>query len=134
MQFLELFDAADACDAYKRTASIVPQQALAMVNNEMLIGLSGRLAGRLWAEMEVAYASIVAGEARLDKFIDVVFEQVLSRRATAAEKRACQGFLRKQAALLAKGGAVQVRADAEARARADFVHALFSHHDFVTIH
>src|SRR3954451_8238539 len=49
MMFLELFDAADACDAYRRTTSVVPQQALALVNNALLLELSGTLADRLWA-------------------------------------------------------------------------------------
>ena len=40
MTFLELFDAPDACDAYRRTTSVVPQQALALVNNAMLLDLS----------------------------------------------------------------------------------------------
>src|SRR5262249_4488253 len=47
MLFLELFDAADACDAYKRTTSVVPQQALALTNNELLLSLSERLASSL---------------------------------------------------------------------------------------
>ena len=49
MPFLELFDAPDACDAYRRTTSVVPQQALALVNNDMLLDLSRELADRLWS-------------------------------------------------------------------------------------
>ena len=51
MPFLELFDAPDACDAYRRTTSVVPQQALALVNNELLPrpepGAGGPLVGRV---------------------------------------------------------------------------------------
>jgi mono/diheme cytochrome c family protein len=127
MAFLELFDAADACDGYRRTASIVPQQALAIVNNAMLVELSGRLADRLWTEV-TAEGATAGGPAIATRFIDAAFEQVLSRRATAAEQALCETFLRKQADLLASSPA------ADARARADLIHALFSHHDFVTIH
>ena len=34
MQFLDLFDAADPCDAYRRTTSVRPQQALAMARRQ----------------------------------------------------------------------------------------------------
>ena len=49
MPFLELFDAPDACEAYSRTVSVVPQQALALTNNELARELSRELARRLWA-------------------------------------------------------------------------------------
>ena len=57
MPFLELFDAPDACDAYRRTTSVVPQQALALVNNELVLDLSRRLAGRLWLEADAGDAA-----------------------------------------------------------------------------
>src|SRR5207249_6102975 len=44
-RFLELFDPPDPCDCYKRTASIVPQQALAMTNSQLMLDHS-RLLGR----------------------------------------------------------------------------------------
>src|SRR5262249_17518011 len=50
MPFLRPFDAPDACDAYKRTVSVHPQQALALTNNELARELSRRLARRLWDE------------------------------------------------------------------------------------
>jgi hypothetical protein len=166
MAFLELFDAADACDAYRRTASIVPQQALAIVNNAMLIELSARLADRLWSDLSSEVAGTlrvpsstsvntqVAGTLRVPSsaslntndvigdrqdtlevgFIDAAFEQVLCRRATPAEKNVCRQFLRKQAGILGSSAASASSKNADARARADLVHALFSHNDFVTIH
>ena len=67
MPFLEMFDAADACDAYRRTTSVVPQQALALVNNEMLLDLSRALADRLWsaAEATATQADATARERRI---------------------------------------------------------------------
>ena len=50
MPFLELFDAPDACEAYTRTVSVIPQQALALTNNELARELSRKLARRLWDE------------------------------------------------------------------------------------
>ena len=49
MEFLDLFDAANPCDAYRRTASVLPQQALALTNSELALRLSRLLAGRLSA-------------------------------------------------------------------------------------
>ena len=44
MPFLELFDAPDACEPTRRTVSVVPQQALALTNNELARSLSRELA------------------------------------------------------------------------------------------
>ena len=52
MPFLELFDAADACDAYRRTTSVVPQQALALVNSELDLRSGPRAGGQLWRIIE----------------------------------------------------------------------------------
>ena len=49
MEFLELFDAANACDCYSRTSSIQPQQALALINSELTKSLSRQLEKRLWS-------------------------------------------------------------------------------------
>ncbi|MFO0889044.1 MAG: DUF1553 domain-containing protein [Isosphaeraceae bacterium] len=52
MPFLELFDAPDACEAYTRTVSVVPQQSLALTNNELARSLAKGIAERVWAEVE----------------------------------------------------------------------------------
>jgi hypothetical protein len=122
MPFLELFDAPDACDAYRRTTTVVPQQALALVNNELLLDLSRELADRLWAAI---------GDDRGDRteaFLTAAFEQVLTRGPSPRERELVRAFLAKQAAVLGGEG------DAQGRARRDLVHALFSHNDFITIH
>ena len=51
MEFLELFDAANACDCYKRTSSVQPQQALALTNSELTKTLSRQLATKLWSQV-----------------------------------------------------------------------------------
>jgi hypothetical protein len=133
LPFLELFDAADACDAYRRTTSVVPQQALALVNNDLLIELSRALADRLWA----ATADASRGSeksARDEAFLTAVFEQILTRLPTPSEQVLARGFLAKQAALFGRGGDATAAGDASALARRDLVHALFSHNDFITIH
>ena len=144
MPFLEVFDAADACDCYRRTTSVVPQQALAMVNNELTLALAHRLADRLWAEVGVSLSADRDRERDPGPeaaFVTAAFEQVLARPPSAGESALAAEFLDRQARLLggarwapssAPGGAAVL--DPQAQARADLVHALFSHHDFVTIH
>ena len=131
MPFLELFDAPDACDAYRRTTSVVPQQALALVNNPMVLDLSRRLADQLWSQSEAAGD----GEPGRDEaFLTAAFEQVLARPPSTREREICEAFLERQAAMFQRTPA-KVNDDApRARARRDLVHALFSHNDFITIH
>jgi hypothetical protein len=138
MTFLELFDAADACDAYRRTTSVVPQQALALVNNDMLLDLSQELADRLWTGSEQP----ATGDGAFDReraFVTAAFEQILTRNPSSRERELTRDFLRIQAGVLeraarsASPGTEKV-GDPQARARRDLVHALFSHNDFLTIH
>ena len=131
MPFLELFDAPDACDCYRRTNSVVPQQALALVNNELLAGLSRRLADRLWSDLRAAQSQ------REQEFVRAAFEQVLSRPPSAEEHAVTLSFLSRQLRVLQAANHAQTAGNSDepaARARGDLVHALFSHNDFITIH
>ncbi len=128
-EFLNIFDAANPCDAYRRTASVLPQQALALTNSELALRLSRVLAGKLSATA----ADDVA-------FIRAAFEQVLSRPPRVAEVEVSARFLTKQRGVFAskvaelkataKGGA---SAEPAQRARENLILALFSHSDFVTV-
>ncbi|HYH64498.1 MAG TPA: PSD1 and planctomycete cytochrome C domain-containing protein [Urbifossiella sp.] len=109
-EFLDLFDAANPCDGYRRTTSVLPQQALALTNSELALRTSRALAAKLPAD---------------EAFVRAAFERVLGRPPHADEAAAAAAFLARQRALPA--------ADAAARARANLVLALFNHTDFVTI-
>ena len=128
MPFLEVFDAPDACDAYRRSTSVVPQQALALVNNDFLLGLSQTLADQLWAE---GLKGPLGPEIQFEQFITASFESVLSRRPKPAELKMAREFLASQRAIIQ---AEPPGGGADALARRDLVHALFSHNDFLTIH
>jgi hypothetical protein len=131
MVFLELFDAASPTECYRRSESVVPQQALALANSPLTQAQSRVLAGKLSGR-----------HADDPTFVRSAFETVLSRPATLAEVEMCQKFLDDQAALYAAkgltptgGGPVTVppATDPKQRARESLVHVLMNHNDFVTV-
>jgi hypothetical protein len=120
MVFLEIFDAASPTECYRRSETVVPQQALALANSPLTQVESRALAGKLSAT-------------NLDDqaFIATAFETVLSRSATADERDVCARFLTDQSAMNASKKLTA--ADAQARARASLVLVLMNHNDFVTV-
>jgi hypothetical protein len=110
MPFLTIFDAANVNECYQRSASIVPQQALALANSSLTQDAARRLAERLTAEV---------GPSADEAFVDAAYRHILGRSATVDELRECVAFL-------------AGRAD-RARGRTSVVHVLFNHNDFVTI-
>jgi hypothetical protein len=134
MQMLEIFDAANPCDCYRRSSTIVPQQALALANSDLTLHNSRLLARRLNHDI---------GSAAAAEFAIAAFEQVLGRPPTQAEHAAALVFLDRQHRLYqdaAKGSPTDDTLAATApasvpalRARESLVHVLFNHNDFVTI-
>jgi hypothetical protein len=122
----ELFDAPDACDCYRRTRSIVPQQALALSNSDLVHQMSAAIV----KDRETSPNGTPAAEnAELPQFIAAVFERILSRPPNDAEMRLCLEAYEKQRSLAAQSNA----AEAAKRARESIVRALLNHNDFVTI-
>jgi len=111
MKFLEPFDAPDPCDAYRRSDSVLPQQALALTNSPLVAHLSRRLAEKL-----------PSGD---EEFIIEAFERTLTRAPSEHEREVCRTFLELQRALYASGD--------EARVRESLVRVLFNHADFEVI-
>ena len=138
MKFLELFDAADPNGCYRRKESVVPQQALALMNSGLAIDQARTLAEEL---------TKLVGEQNEDAsntaFIQAAFEQVLSRSPTREESAACLRFLAVNAQSLQTAGTNAFAAGGVAkrpphgsphlRARENLVHVLYCHNDFVTI-
>jgi hypothetical protein len=137
MEFLMIFDAANVNECYRRSESVIPQQALAIANSSLSLSQARILAGQLaagWTDKEAA-----AGD-----FVATAFKQILSRPPTAEELTTCSRFLSEQTALLSdpsklsafeagKKSAVEPAADAAQRARENLIHVLLNHNDFVTI-
>ncbi len=112
VKFLETFDGASVLECYRRTTSIVPQQALALSNSELARRQSRLLARRLSAEC-------VATSHTDESFVRIAFETVLGRMPTDAELSKCVEFLDSEAA--------------PKQARESLAHVLLNHNDFVTV-
>ena len=138
MTMLVLFDAASPNECYRRSESIVPQQALALTNSSLALSQSRLLARRLSEEIPRA------GEDSESQYVQQAFLQTLSRPPAKDELNVCLQFLTDQAATLSdrsklttlRGGEppkVKAAADPHDRARENLVHVLMNHNDFVTI-
>ncbi|MFN0056563.1 MAG: DUF1553 domain-containing protein [Planctomycetales bacterium] len=138
MKFLELFDAADPNACYRRRESVVPQQALALMNSGLAIDQA-----RLLSETLTSQTGDQNDAATSAAFIRAAFEQILSRGPTPAESAACQAFLESNTTTL-RGtsdapfppGGLSKRAPSPVphlRARENLVLVLFCQHEFVTI-
>jgi hypothetical protein len=130
MRFLESFDAADPNACYRRRESVVPQQALVLMNSPLAIDAARTLAAELAGEPE-------------SQRVTAAFERILGRVPTAAETRECLAFLGEQtqaagqpAGPVFPAGMPIRRPPAAApaqRAFEDLVHVLYNHNEFVTI-
>ncbi len=140
MEFLELFDAANACEAYRRSTSVLPQQALALSNSELELQQGRVLADKLWRRVE---AETVEAD-REAAFLHRAFEQTLGRAPSPEERNASAAFLARQVALFREQKAEIAAANESAatggpstaptvRARENLIHALLNHNDFVTV-
>ncbi|MFP6899861.1 MAG: PSD1 and planctomycete cytochrome C domain-containing protein [Opitutales bacterium] len=119
-KFLKMFNDADHLQCYRRSESIVPQQALALSNSKLALGMAGVIAERI-------HQSSVKDDQ--DAFIVQAFTTLLGRSPDEQEKKECQAFLGELSDLLSK----RKTANSDGRIRARFVHALLNHNDFISI-
>jgi len=119
-KFLETFDNANVLDCYRRSESVLPQQALALANSKLAMVAAGKLAERLAKEYSAATD---------DEFIRTTYETVLAVEPAKGELEVCAETLMQLRSLAEKQG----HKDPVARARAGLVHALFNHNDFITV-
>jgi hypothetical protein len=111
-EFLQIFDMAGPAECYERKSSVVPQQALALINSELTLTSARRLARAMAKADDIARA--LGGKADPAAFVARAFEAVLARAATPAE-----------------GG--KPSGDPGVRARENLVQVLMNHHEFVTV-
>lgn len=123
----ELFDAPDPLDCYRRASSIVPQQALALTNSE-LVQKSSIAIVQSW-ERDAAHSVVPSGVDPTDQFIQVMFAQILCRSPSEAEQRVCREALDRQQQLAVDPQS----AAAVTMARESLVRILLNHNDFITV-
>ena len=114
MSFLDTFDQANPNECYRRQESVMPQQALALMNSLLSLSKAGAIGEVLQQDCERAGQTV-----NVASVIPLAFEQVLSRPPTVQEITACERILSKQNTT---GEALQT-----------LIHVLLNHNDFVTI-
>ncbi|MCH7989327.1 MAG: DUF1553 domain-containing protein, partial [Planctomycetes bacterium] len=141
MKFMELFNPPNPADCYRRRESIVPQQALGMVNGNITQNQARLLARKLSKTIAASQPDPAMQET---EFINQSYEQILTRSPSTKEFEMCREFLQKQIQLFQKTDPKQYQAtvvkgvtpastDPIMRSRESLVRVLFNHHDFVTI-
>ena len=75
-----MFDAPEPTDCYRRSRSVLPQQALVLTNSKLVHNHSAALVRQIGAEAP--------------DFVTAAFEHVLSRAPTAEELTSCHDFLK----------------------------------------
>ncbi|MCP4507463.1 MAG: DUF1553 domain-containing protein [Fuerstiella sp.] len=137
MTMLVLFDAASPNQCYRRSESIIPQQALALLNSTLSLSQSRLLAPQLW---QAASANLVPQKS----FVRSAFLRILSRPPTAEELTTCHQFLAEQSTTLSdtaelttfiggKPPIVKPATDPHQRARENLIQVLMNHNDFITV-
>ena len=119
-KFLVQFDDAAVLECYRRTESIVPQQALTLSNSQFALTMAEAIAGRLRARTD----RLSDGE-----FVDAAFEMILGATPTPEERQACLDALAEWQNLLK----AQKHFDPAGKARVNLAAALVNHNDFVTV-
>jgi hypothetical protein len=108
MEFLAIFDGPAATECYSRTHTIVPQQALALLNSSLALEAAEDLARKL--------SESSGGDP--ENYVRAAFLAVLARPPTREEERVCQRFL---------------AGEGTPPKRARLIHVLLNHHEFVTL-
>jgi hypothetical protein len=116
-----MFDDADLLQCYRRSESIVPQQALALANSRLSMTMSIRIAAKLTA---------TDPELKEGQFIKLSFETILARQPSSAEQQVCEEFCHELRKTLNSGAVAKASDD---RVRTRLVHSLLNHNDFITI-
>ncbi len=114
--FLEMFDNADILQCYRRSESIVPQQALALSNSRLSIEMSDRISKQISHRIKSSQTSA---------FIDATFMLILARPPSAIENEECQRYFEQMKMLKEVTDAEQIRSR--------FVQTILNHNDFITI-
>ena len=137
-KFLSMFDDADLLQCYRRSESIVPQQALALANSELSLQAAARIAAQLESLGQASTSQTATPEKRdspdtdeFTAFVTDAFFLLLGRQASAAEQQVCRQFHDQLKQRLTDNRLSPD--DIRQRIRTRLIHSLQNHNDFVTI-
>ena len=119
-KLLDIFDNANVLECYRRSESIVPQQALALWNSKLAQTSGAKINDKLHAKL---------GAVDDQKFVTAAFETVLGTSPTKDELATCVEALAELRTALKD----VKEPDRTKRARLQVVQALINHNDFVTV-
>lgn len=114
-----LFDAPEAMECYRRTETVIPQQALALTNSDWVHRMSQQMASKIARQLP---------DEGIDdrKWVTALFQQLLSRAPTEQELVRCEEYLQSESAGL------ESKATGPLMARASVVRAIWNHHHWIT--
>ena len=115
-----MFDDADVMDCYRRTDSIVPQQALALENSAFVTEMSGKITQRL------ATAHPNASDS---DFVREAYQSILSTDPTPEEQATMTEILRRMTEMARS----RKRPNPETLTRTQVVQNLLNLNDFITV-
>ncbi|WP_437222831.1 DUF1553 domain-containing protein [Planctomicrobium sp. SH661] len=118
-----LFDAPNATDCYRRTETVIPQQALALTNSDFVHSMSVEIVKQL------PPLRSESGGLQLDKYIQASFEHILNRQPTDAERQVCRDAIAQQRKVLKSENVP----DPDRRACEALIRSLLNHNDFITV-
>lgn len=125
--FLTTFDEAGVKECYRRDQSIVPQQALALVNSALVLDASSQIANRLLRSLQEE-TDALNGVKDAD-FVRLAYRAILGAEAGAREVAACERAMEAWRRAAARADKLDKSADPRAR----LVWVLLNHNDFVTL-
>jgi len=120
-RFLTLFDDASILACYRRSESVIPQQALALANSSLSMDASTRITEALTLKTGIAEDSHAA-------FVKLAFETILGWKPTPEEMNACLDSITNWQQENESNSNPNTQSP-----RASLIHVLLNHNDFATI-
>ena len=117
-RFLGLFDDASILECYRRSESIIPQQALALSNSQLSMDAAMGIAHHLgWEEKNTPASE--------ERFIERAFQTLLGWEPEEEERDLCRASL--------KAWKEDPPQNGQPNAGVSLIHSLMNHNDFITI-
>ena len=119
-KFLKIFNDADHLQCYRRSESVVPQQALALSNSKLALEMAVEISRKIQSTIK---------SKDMDAFTEQAFFTLLGRMPEKQETKECLKFRQQLSDLLSK----QKGTSSSERIQTRLVHALMNHNDFISI-